>query len=58
MLDLHERGKALTEFGEVSEKYEEWYEEENGSFVDTEFDANNVGCNEAFALIFFTLDLV
>ena len=57
MLDLHKRGKALTEFGEVSEKYE-WCEEENGSFVDTEFDANNVGCNEAFALIFFTLDLV
>ena len=23
MLDLHKRGKALTEFGEVSEKYEE-----------------------------------
>ena len=42
----------------MSEKYEELYEEENGSFVDTEFDANNVGCNEAFALIFFTLDLV
>ena len=58
MLDLHKRGKALVEFGEVLEKYEEWYEEENGSFVDTEFDANNEGCNEAFALIFLTLDLV
>ena len=54
MLDLRKRGKALAEFGEVSEKYKEWYEEENGSFVDTEFDANNEGCNKAFALIFLT----
>ena len=52
MLDLHERGKALVEVGEVLEQYEEWYEEENGSFVDIEFESNYEGWNEAFALIY------
>ena len=52
MLDLHERGKALVEVGKVLEQYEEWYEEENGSFVDTKFDSNYEGWNEAFALIY------
>ena len=52
MLDLHERGKALVEVGEVLEQYKEWYEEENGSFVDTKFDSNYEGWNEAFAYIY------
>ena len=52
MLDLHERRKALAEVGEVSEQYEEWYEEEYGSFVDIEFESNYEGWNEAFALIY------
>lgn len=39
MLDLHERGKALAEVAEVLEQYKE----ENGSFVDTEFDSNYEG---------------